>query len=181
MAFQLGAVYVVWSPANTRCAIGATQDLGKALAAQRRSIGRDAQLARVWWLSSLEAALDLAAAVGTALASTTTVEEIESRIREAARRLGIPLAEHDVTLARVRSALARLDHGLELAKSRGVLSFFNSRYRFLREKAVAAGQPFQSYGMAYNRLKAEIAKRLAERDGRLPDLSGIVDVILPLK
>src|SRR5262249_26783170 len=63
-AFGVAAIFIAWSPANTRCAIGATQNLGKALAAQRRSIGRDAQLASVWWVSSLEAALELARAGG---------------------------------------------------------------------------------------------------------------------
>src|SRR5262249_58813484 len=108
-AFGVAAIFVVWSPANTRCAIGATQDLGKALAAQRHSIGRDAQFVRVWWVSSLEAALELARTAEPAPGSSATVEAIERRIREVARRRRIPLAEHGPTLERARTALARLD------------------------------------------------------------------------
>src|SRR5262249_12631202 len=176
-AFGAAAVYAIWSPANTRCAIGATQDLAKALAAQRRLIGRDAQLACVWWISSLEAALELAKAAGPTPGGEVVevVEVLERRIREAARRRRIPLAEHDHTLARARSALARLDRGLELAKSRGVLQELNWRFKFLRQK-----QPQLSYGAVHAELKAEIARRLAEGNGALPDLTGIVDAVLPL-
>jgi len=69
--------------------------------AQRRTLGRDVQLARVWWTSSPSTALELATAVAPA---PSTIGEVEHRIREAARRLGIPLAEHDITLERARAA-----------------------------------------------------------------------------
>src|SRR5262249_40617441 len=173
-AFGVAAIFVVWSPASTRCPVGATQDLAKALAAQRRSIGRDAQLARVWWVSSLEAALELARAAGPVPGSNTTIEAIERRIREAARQRRIPLAEHAPTLERARTALARLDRGLALAKQRGVLQQFNWRFKFLRQK-----QPRLDYGRAYAALKAE--RRLAASAGALPDLAGIVDAVLPIK
>jgi hypothetical protein len=175
MAFQLGAVYVVWSPASARCAVGTGQDLGKALTAQRRTIGRDAELRRVWWVSSPTAALELVRTTDPAPGSSATVEAIERRIREAARRRRIPLAEHAATLARARTALARLDRGLELAQQRGVLQQFNWRFKFLRQK-----QPSLDYGRARTALKAEIARRLAEGGGGLPDLGGIVDAVLPL-
>src|SRR5262249_25393774 len=142
---------------------------------QRRTLGPDTELARVWWLSSLEAALELARTAGPAPGSNTTIEAIERRIREVARRRRIPLAEHAPTLERARTALARLEHGLALAKQRGVLQQFNWRFKFLRQK-----QPRLDYGRAYAALKAEIARRLAEGNGALPDLTGIVDAVLPL-
>jgi len=180
-AFGVAAIFIAWSPASTRCAIGATQDLGKALGAQRRLIGRDAQLARVWWVSSLEAALELARTAGPAPGSSATIKAIERRIREVARRRRIPLAEHTPTLERARTALARLDRGLALAKATGTLSFFNSRYKFCRRKAQAEGRPFLSYGTAHSRLKSEIARRIAEAGSGTLTLEGIVDAVLPLK
>src|SRR5262249_34006574 len=100
---------------------------------------------------------------------------VERRIRESAPRLGIPLAEHGPTLERARAALAKLERGLKLAQQRGVLQQFNWRFKFLRQK-----QPRLSYGDAHNRLKSEIARRIAEGGGGLPDLSGIIDAVLPL-
>jgi len=173
--FDVAAVYIACSSA--RCAVGTAQDLAQTLAARRRTLGRDAQFVRIWWIPSSTAALELAGAV--ALPPEATVRDAESAVRRAARRLRIPLAEHGATLARARAAIARLDCGLEVAKQRGVLSFFNGRYRFLREKAAAAGQPFQSYGTAHAQLKAELARRLAASGGGLPDLGGIVDTVLP--
>jgi hypothetical protein len=174
------AIYIVSTPAGTN-KLGATQDLGKALAAQRRSIGRDAELRCVWWVSNLEAALELAKAAGPAPGSVEVVEVVGRRIREAARRRRIPLAEHGPTLERARTALARLDRGLALAKATGTLSFFNSRYKFCRRKAQAEGRPFLSYGTAHSRLKSEIARRIAEAGSGTLTLEGIVDAVLPLK
>jgi hypothetical protein len=171
-AFGTSALFVACSSTKARCAIGATQDLARALAAQRRQLGRDARLARVWW-STATAALELARAVD--LPPGTTVKGAKAAVRQAARRRGIPLAEHETTLERVRTALAKLDHGLEVAKQRGVLWEFNARFKFLRQK-----QPQLDYGRAHAKLKAEIARRLAESGGGLPDLGGIVDTVLPL-
>jgi hypothetical protein len=177
-AFGVGALFIACSPTSTRCAVGASQDLADALAAQRRTLGRDARFTGIWWISSTAAALELA----TAVTPGATVEETEAAVREAARRLGIPLAEHEPTLARARAAIAKLDRGLALAKATGTLSFFNARYRVLRQQAVAAGRPFQSYGDAYTRLKAQIGKRVAEAggSGKLT-LEGVVDLVLPSK
>src|SRR5262249_21716836 len=102
-AFGAAAVFVGSAPTRSPAELGATQDLKNAVAAERRLIGRDAQLARVWWVSSLEAALELARAAGPVPGSNTTIEAIERRIREAARRRRIPLAEHAPTLERART------------------------------------------------------------------------------
>jgi hypothetical protein len=178
-AFGAAAVFIVNALAGSPCAVGATQDLAKTLAAQRRSLGQNLQLVRVWWTSSSATALELATAV--ALAPGATVEETEAAVRESARRLGIPLAEHEPTLARARAAIAKLDRGLALAKATGTLSFFNSRYKFCRRKAQAEGRPFLSYGTAHSRLKSEIARRIAEAGSGTLTLKGIVDAVLPLK
>jgi len=173
-AFGTAAIFITWSTASARCALGATQDLPRALTAQRRSLGRDTRFARIWWVSSPAVALELTRAI--TLAPEATVKEAETAIRKA-RQLRIPLAEHDATLERARGAIARLDRGLEVAKQRGVLQEFNWRFKFLRQK-----QPDLSYGTAHAKLKAEIAKRIAEsgKNG-LPDLTGIVDAVLPIK
>jgi len=127
-AFGVAAIYIAWSPASTRCAIGATQDLAKALATQRGMLGRDTELHRVWWIPSLEAALELAGTAGGLAPDTNTaVEVVEHRIREVARRCRIPLAEHGPTLERARTALTRFEHRLKLAQQRGVLQEFNAR------------------------------------------------------
>jgi hypothetical protein len=118
-AFGAAAVFIACTAAGSPCAIGTAQDLSKALAAQRHALGRDTQLARMWWISSPAAALELTRSIK--LAPGATVEEAERRIRESARRLGTPLAEHGPTLERARAALAKLDRGLKLAQSRGVL------------------------------------------------------------
>jgi hypothetical protein len=152
--------------------VGATQDLGKALVTKRRSLGRDARLARVWWASSPAVALDLVGSIK--LAPGATAEETEAQVRESAHRLSVTLAEHGPTLERARAALARLDHALKLAQSRGVLQQFNWRFKFLRQK-----QPQLYYGRARAKLKTEIARRLAASGGGLPDLGGIVDTVLP--
>jgi hypothetical protein len=128
---------------------------------------------RVWWVSSLAAALELAKAVG---AAPSAVEEAERLIRAAAQERGIALAEHEPTLARAKAALARLDHGLAVAEQRGILAASNSRFKFLRLK-----DPKLDYGKAHSRLKFEIARRIAETsDGGLPDLRGLVNAILPM-
>jgi hypothetical protein len=171
-AFGVAAVYVVEAPAGTQ--LSATQDLTKALTVHRRTLGRDVQLARIWWTSNLATALELVTAVTPAAGAT--IEEVDLAVREAARQRQITLAEHGTTLERARAALARLDRGLELAKRRGILWEFNARFRFLRQK-----QPQLSYGAMHAKLKTEIARRLAENAGALPDLAGIVDVVLPLK
>jgi hypothetical protein len=75
-----------------------------------------------------------------------------------------------------KAALTKLDAGLELAKRRGVLQEFNWRFKFLGRK-----DPKLNYGAAHHKLKLEIARRLAESAGTLPDLRGLVDAVLPKK
>jgi len=164
--FGTAAVAVVSAPSGI--CVAATQDLARTLRSRR-----GAEVARVWWVSSLAAALELAKAVG---AAPSTVEEAERLIRAAAQERGIALAEHEPTLARAKAALARLDHGLAVAEQRGILAASNSRFKFLRLK-----DPKLDYGKAHSRLKFEIARRIAETsDGGLPDLRGLVNAILPM-
>src|SRR5262249_34685547 len=135
------------------------------------------KLAAVCWVPNLAAALKLTEAVGSALASSAaSPKALERMVRKTARCHRIPLAEHEATLERARATLARLEHGLKLAQSRGVLQEFNWRFKFLRQE-----QPQLSYGVAFAALKSEIARRLAAGDGALPDLTGIVDTVLPIK
>src|SRR5262249_6962377 len=176
---QGAAVYVAHSPASARCAVGATQDLAQAVTAHRRTLGRNAQFARIWWISNPATALELATAV--VLTPRATIKETEVAVRESARRFGIPLTEHEPTLPRALSAIAKLDGGLALAKATGTLSFFNSRYKFCSRKAQAEGWPFLSYSTAHSRLKSEIARRIAEAGSGTLTLEAIVDAVLPLK
>jgi hypothetical protein len=169
-AFGAAAVAVFIHTDSTATTV-ATQDLARSLRSQRKG-DPGAKLASVHWVASLTEALRIANVVGGA----GSIVEANELIRHAARELRIALIDHDQVLSRARNAVARLERGLAVAKERGVLMEFNWRFKFLRRQ-----NPKLSYGTAHNRLKAEIARRIAEAGANLPDLGGIVDAVLPLK
>jgi hypothetical protein len=165
------AAVAVFTTANGT-AVAATQDLARSLRGRRKSYA-DSELAAAWWAGSLTDALRIADNVD----APDAPEEAEKAIRHTACQLGIALTHNTMALARAKTALARLDAGLKLATQRGILFEFNQRFKYLRRK-----NPKLNYGAAHHRLKFEVARRIAEAGaGTLPDLHGIVEVILPLK
>jgi hypothetical protein len=165
------AAVTVFTTADGTTAV-ASQDLMRSLRGQRKSYP-DAELVGAYWTSSLADALRIASAVS----APTTIEDAEKRIRTTAAELGIALTAHAMALARAKAALAKLDKALAVAKQTGTLQEFNWRFAFLRCK-----NPRLNYGMAHNKLKLEIARRIAETStGAMPDLCGLVDAVLPIK
>src|SRR5262249_5828464 len=84
---------------------------------------------------------------------------------------GRPLQESRPPMSHRKSDLGILRRSksakVVLATRQGTLWEFNARFQFLRQK-----QPGLNYGRIHGKLKAEIARRLAESGG-LPDLAGI--------
>lgn len=64
----------------------------------------------------------------------------------AAARLHVPLRDHHA-----------IDAGLNIAKQRGDLAFFNGAYKARRRAAQAEGHGFMTYGQALRRLRKAVA------------------------
>jgi hypothetical protein len=66
----------------------------------------------------------------------------------AAARLHTPLTDHATVAQRVEAAVSRIDAGLNIAKQRGDLAFFNAAYKPRRAAAQARGCGFMTYAQA---------------------------------
>jgi hypothetical protein len=78
-----------------------------------------------------------------------------------AKRLHIPLTEHDRVLERVRERTQRLDEALQRAQDAGLLKVFNVTYRRRRMTARQTGQKFMTFGAAHRRLRQAITETIA--------------------
>lgn len=78
-----------------------------------------------------------------------------------AKRLRIPLTEHDRVLERVRERTQRLDDALLRAQDAGLLKTFNIAFRKRRLAARQNGARYMTYACARRRLRTAITEVIA--------------------
>jgi hypothetical protein len=83
-------------------------------------------------------------------------------VAAAAAQLHTALTDHAIVAQRVEAAVSRIDGGLNIAKQRGDLVFFNRQYKARRAAAQARGCGFMTYGQALRRLRKAVAKAIAD-------------------
>ena len=147
ITFGVAAIYVA-TRGEEPCIVGVSRDLGKTLDVMRTR-WPDAEIVSAFWVRNRVTAKAIVAEVEGFKSAEAARQEIEA----VAANRQITLTSHDVTLARVRSALAEIEEGIAAANKRGDLAWFNAAYRSWRLAAKNVGR-----GMSYTEARARLRK-----------------------
>ena len=172
--YGVAAIMVLAPAAEGPCRFAVGLDVAKAVGEARRAwLKHDPlRLAGARWAGSIASAakvLDMilecdlrrARKVGNFLHIPVT--EALAAVDGAALRLDIRLTPYGAAIERARRAVGQLDQAIATVQDAGDLKAFNQEYARRRRLAVAAREPFISYGQARARLRAILAASASTR------------------
>ncbi len=177
--YGIVAVYVAALPAGpTR--VGISHDLLHSLLGLRRRWMGTVITCAYWVKDETEARLimrevDNSLAHGNEGLLVANAKDAQRKVENVAAHMGIALTEHDVVLARARSAVAYIEQRIAQAQAAGELSWFNSAYRAWRLEAKQFGRGM-SYAEARARLRKNLFRQILTSEGQ----TGSIQIFPPL-
>lgn len=166
--FGVAAIYVGTIPRGEPCIVGASRDLDKTYEAMRERWPWS-KIACAFWVKDRDTAEAIANEVNGVLPHdldgrlAVRAETARRQIEQIADSWKLNLTNHDAAMARVRSAVRRVEQMISEANGRGELAWFNTAYRDWRIEAKKVGR-VMSYAEALARLRREVTKRLITLD-----------------
>lgn len=103
-------------------------------------------------------------------------EQVITALNDAAKRYGVKLTPHLITIARAARLSEQLDRVLEEMKANGMLKYFHQEYARQRRERAERGAGFMNFATAQRRFRSAIITRLV---GERPAIdSGMVARVL---
>jgi hypothetical protein len=173
--YGIAAIMVLAPASECPCQFAIGIDVAKAVVEVRRAWPKrrkPLRLAGARWAGSIASAskirdmllaCDLRRARKVGNAFHIPVTAALAAVDSAALRLDIRLTPYGAAIERARQATGQLDQAIETVQDAGDLKPFNQEYARRRRLAVAAGEPFLTYGQARARLRAILAASASTR------------------
>lgn len=168
IVFGVAAIYVGTIPRGEPCVVGASRDLDKTYDAMQERWPWS-EISCAFWVKDRDTAEAIANEVNGVLPHdldgrlAVRAERARRMIEVVADEWKITLTNHYAAMARVQSAVRRVEETIGEANARGDLAWFNSAYRDWRVEAKKVGR-VMSYTEALARLRREVTKRLITLD-----------------
>lgn len=104
-------------------------------------------------------------------------ETVVAALNDAAKRYGVTLTPHLITIARAMRLSDQLDKILDEMKTNGMLKHFHQEYARRRAMRLERGSGFMNFATAQRRFRSAIIARLVGADSKISDLS-LIDSVL---